>query len=119
MNALDIKKKLQAKGQAMTLAHTVAGTYDPTTGAISGGTTANFTVYGIVTNYGSIARLASQNQPGTLIQSGDKKAIINAGTVTPVPGDNLTVYGTVWKVIAVDALDPTGAALLHKLQVRR
>lgn len=116
MNALDIKKKLQAKGQSMTLTHTVAGTFDPVTGGMTGSSTVQtFAVYGIVTSY----RDGVINQPGTLIQSGDKKAIVNAGTVTPVPGDNLTVYGVVWKVIAVDALEPTGAALLYKLQVRR
>lgn len=115
MNASDIENKLKTVGQPMTLTRTISGTFDPVTGAISGGTTANFTVYGIVTSY----RDGVINQPGTLIQSGDKKAIINAGTATPVPGDNLTVYGVVWKVIAVDTLEPTGAALLYKLQVRR
>ena len=115
MNALDIKNKLQTKGQAMTLTRTVAGTFDPVTGGMTGSTVQTFAVYGIVTSY----RDGVINQLGTLIQSGDKKAIINAGTVTPVPGDSLTVYGVVWKVIAVDALDPTGAALLYKLQARR
>lgn len=104
----------------MTLTHAVAGTYDPVTGSMAGATTTTTTVYGITTNYSSITRLASANKTDSLILAGDKQAIIDAVSIVPLPGDTLTdKNGTAWKIIAVDAVDPAGTALLFKCQVRK
>lgn len=119
MNATSIQATLKSKGQAMTLTHTVAGVYDPVAGSMTGGSSQTTTVYGITTSYNSIARLASANKPDSMILAGDKLAIIDAVSVVPVPGDTLNIQGTAWKIIAVDAVDPAGTALLFKCQVRK
>lgn len=118
MNSASIAKTLQSKGQAMVLTRVTGGVFDPVAGSVSGATTQNFTVYGITSNYSSITRIASANQPNSMILGGDKKAIISAGVVVPVPGDTLTIMGKVWTVIAVDALAPQGTDLLYTCQVR-
>jgi len=119
MNATGIAKTLKAKGQAMTLTRVSGGTYDPVAGSTTGSTTTTYTVYGITTNYNNLTLLASHNRPDSLILAGDKQAIVNAGTVEPLPGDTLAASGVTWKVIAADAVDPAGTALLYKCQVRK
>lgn len=119
MNAADVQKKLRAKGQAMTLTRSVPGTYDPVTGNMTGGSTASYTLQGITTNYNSMTRLSAQMLPDSMIMAGDKQALVDAVTVIPLPGDNLTISGEVWKIIAVDASAPAGVPLLYKCQVRR
>ena len=118
MNPLIIAKTLKAKGQPMTLTRSTGGILDPVTGLTAGATNTAYVVNGITSNYNSIAKLSSQSDPNSLIQSGDKKAIISAGVVEPLPGDTLTIMGKVWTVIAVDTLCPQGVNLMHTCQVR-
>lgn len=115
MNAASIAQTLKAKGQPMTLTRAVAGTYDPVAGTTTGSTTSTYTVYGITKSYAA----GLTNRPDSLILSGDKQAIIDAVSVVPLPGDTLTIKGAVWQVIAVDAVEPAGVAMLHKCQVRK
>ena len=117
MNAdvLDIAATMKDSGQSMTLTRTVPGDYDPVAGTSTGGSTQAFAIYGIVSSY----KDGVINQPGSLILTGDKKAIIDAVNVTPLPGDSLTIAGTTWKIMAVDTVEPAGVALLHKCQVRK
>lgn len=120
MNAAGILQTLKSKGQPMTLTRSKASTqiFDPVAGAVEFAETETFTVYGITTNYNSFTKISAQNNPDSLIQSGDKKAIISAGVTEPVPGDSLTIMGKVWAVIAVDTLAPQGVNLMHTCQVR-
>ena len=113
--AESIAADLRADGQEMILSRVTPGIVDPVTGTITDSVEQQWTVYGITTNYNSQTRLSSQ---GLDIQSGDKKAIIEA-TVEPLPGDTLTIMGRVWRVIAADELSPQGEALLYTCQVRR
>lgn len=113
-SAADIAAKLQAKGQAMTLSHASAGTFDPTTGGVTGSTTTTTTVYGITKSY----RDGLINAPGSMILAGDKKAIISALTA-PAVGDTLTIMTVVWVIVAIDALEPQGETLLYTCQIRR
>ncbi len=115
MNATGIAKTLKAKGQAMTLTRVSGGTYDPVAGSTTGATTANYTVYGIETAFRDGLTMSA----GTLIQSGDRQAVVAADQATPVPGDSLTIGGVAWKVIAVTPVNPAGTALLFKLHIRR
>jgi hypothetical protein len=116
--AESIAADLRADGQEMILSRSAPGEFDPVAGTSADEIVQSWEVYGITANYNSVSRLASQNQPGTVIQSGDKKAIIGA-TVEPVPGDTLAIGGRIWRVIAVDELSPQGEALLYTCQVRR
>jgi len=115
MNAASIAKTLKAKGQAMTLTRVSGGTYDPVAGSVTTPVTTTYTVYGIETAFRDGLTMSA----GTLIQSGDRQAVVAADQATPVPGDSLTIGGVVWHVIAVNAVNPAGAALLFKCQVRK
>jgi hypothetical protein len=115
MNPASIKATLQKKGQAMTLTRVSAGTYDPVTGNTTGATAATHTVHGIVTNYTT----ALKNAGDSLIQSGDRLATIEAVTVAPAVNDTLTIGGIVWKIMAIDPIDPAGTAYIYKCQIRK
>jgi hypothetical protein len=115
MNAASIAKTLKAKGQAMTLTRVFGGTYDPVVGSVTSPVTQTWTVYGIETAFRDGLTMAA----GTLIQSGDRQAIIAADQQAPLPGDSLTIGGVVWHVIAVNAVNPARAAYIYKLHVRK
>lgn len=115
MNAASIAKTLKAKGQAMTLTRVSGGTYDPVAGSVTTPVTTTYTVYGIEAAFRDGLTMSA----GTLIQSGDRQAVVAADQATPVPGDSLTIGGIVWKVIAVTPVNPAGTALLFKCQVRK
>ena len=117
--ATDIAADLRADGQAMTLTRTTYSGGDMATGSPGAAIVQTWTVYGVTSNYNSIARAASYNGAGSLILAGDKQATIDAATVTPEPGDVLTIMGVAWKVIMIDTVSPQGLALLHKCQIRR
>jgi hypothetical protein len=116
MNAATIVKTLKAKGQALTLTRVSPGTVDPVAGSIGTPVTQTWTVYGIETAP-SVKDVMSMTQ-GTLIQSGDRLAIISADQTAPLPGDSLTIGGVVWNVVAVNAVNPAGTAYIYKLHVR-
>jgi len=133
MNAAGIAKTLKAKGQAMTLTRVSGWTYDPVAGSVTAPVTTTYTVYGIETAFRDGLTMSA----GTLIQSGDRQAVVAADQATrwdaiadfdavtdffgatPIPGDSLTIGGIVWKVIAVTPVNPAGTALLFKLHVRK
>jgi hypothetical protein len=113
--AANIAKDLKADGQAMTLTRVSGGTYDPVLGSVTTPVTSTWTVYGIECAFRDGLTMAA----GTLVQSGDRLAVISADQQAPVPGDSLTIGGVVWHVIAVNAVNPTGVAYIYKLHIRK
>ena len=105
----------------MTLRRSTDPAFDP----VSGGTLTIPTVqtwqpYGIMSTYNSFDRIASANRDGSLIKTGDMKAILEAlPGVDPETGDELTANGATWQVIAVDPVSPAGVPVFFKCQVRK
>lgn len=93
---------------AATLVKRTPGTR--TVGALTGGTNATSTSYacrGFVDTY-SHFQIASG-----LVKAQDKKVVligksISSGTVSPTPGDQVTIEGATYEVVAVER-DPAGA----------
>jgi hypothetical protein len=126
MNSAGIAKTLTKQGQSMTITRSEPVNYDPVTGgSVSSDYTDEWTVYGITGNYSYKDMGSTANGAGSMIQAGDKKAIIQAFTdeygdeVEPLPGDVLTVMGVDWTVVSVTSLNPAGVNLMHSLQLRR
>jgi hypothetical protein len=115
----DIAATMKAKGQPMTLTRTSAGIFDPVSGSAAGGVTEQFTVYGITKNYTRFNMGNSFSDANSLIQSGDKQALIAADVVEPLPSDTLTIMGVDWVVISVNTTSPQGMTLLFSCQVRK
>lgn len=105
---------LAKSGTTMSLRVTTPGTYDPATGAETGATTADYATVGVLTND------KAQFVDGTLVRSGDKVILMAASVaVRPLTGHDVVVGSVVWRVIAVDAVEPSGVPVLYKVQVRR
>jgi len=119
VNASDVAKTLKSSGFAMTLTRTTPGAYDPITGSVDTAIEQTWTVYGITGNYGRFNMGNSFNDANSMVLSGDKKVIIGAGVVEPLPADVITIMGVDWIAISVDTLCPRGEALMYTIQARK
>ena len=85
------------------------GTYNPSTGTITGNSVSSATVKAVFTNY-------NDNQiDGSIVKRGDRLALC-AGDITP-PTTNDVIGG--FKIVAVEEVKPADTILLYKLQVRK
>ena len=102
---------LAEAGTTVTLTYSESSAYTPGVGVSR--TEATETAAGIILEY----TIAERN--GTDIQQHDKRCLV-APTLTRTPqnGDSLTIGGTTYQVINNNVLAPTGAPLLHDVQVR-
>jgi len=109
---------LFGKGQQVSISHVIPGTYDPTTGGLTGGSTSVQTGTGAVFEYGN------KNIDGTLIKVGDKQLLLSAlktdGTelVPPVVNDTVTIGGTVYTITQIKPLSPAGTIVLFDANLR-
>lgn len=55
---------------------------------------------------------------GTLIKAGDCRLIVEVVTNAPQVGDAVTFGGVVYRVMAVESIEPGGVTVIYKLQVR-
>lgn len=102
-------------GQSCVLGVVTTGAYDPTTGE-AGTTTATHPVTAALFDY------PQRHIDGTLILTGDKKALVSPVglTVEPAPGNTLTdAAGKQYTVVNAKATAPAGLAVLWTLQVRK
>lgn len=111
-------KMIKAKGLAMTLRVTSAGTFDPATGQVLGSTTTDYACYGLLQTPGWKDSVTYKD--GTKVLSSDKAVLIAASGLgaVPAPGDVLIVGGVTWNVMLVQTTDPGGVALLYKCFLR-
>lgn len=102
-------------GQACVLGAVTTGAYDPATGE-TGTTNTPHSITAAIFNY------PQKFIDGTLILTGDKKALASPVglTVEPKPGDTFTdAAGVVHAVVNAKATAPAGTAVLWTLQVRK
>lgn len=105
-------KLLTDKGQQMTIRRKGVTSSDPAAGTVTELPPVDYTVNGVLVGYKDF--LATTD----LIQRGDRKALIEAGVVTPTKEDQLIADGRAWTIIDVEAVNPAGTQVLFKLQVR-
>lgn len=113
--AADANEALEEFGQTCVLGVVTAGAYDPETGGAST-TTTNHTVTAAIFDY------PTRHIDGTLILTGDKRALVSAVglTVEPKPGHTFTdAAAVVYQVVNAKNLAPAGTSVLWTLQVRK
>ena len=94
-------------GQAVTLTRTTGKSIDPVTGDITAGTSDDQETIGVIKPY------SESLIDGTLIQVGDKEAIIMA-TIAPLTSDRINGM----QIIKIIKINPAGTVLVYKVQVR-
>lgn len=102
-------------GQAGVLGSVTDGAYNPATGE-AGPTSTPYAVTAAIFDF------PQSYIDGTLIRTGDKRALISplGLAVTPKSGDTLTdAAGAVFQVVDAKATAPAGQVVLWTLQVRK
>ena len=101
-------------GVAATLTRKSSGTYDPAT-SVSTVTSATDNVTVAIFPYP--AKLID----GTLIHVGDMQVIMGTDGLSAAPeaADNITIGGTVYKIVTVQNIKPANTSVLYELQVRK
>ncbi|WP_312141193.1 hypothetical protein [Stutzerimonas nitrititolerans] len=117
-------------GDLVTLEVSAPGGYDPVTGLTAPGETRTQQARAILDNYG-LQSSGQQYADGTQIMRDDKKlflpaiqSVIDPAVMAPLEWaptleTKVTAAGQVWKVISIQAINPTGDVLAYELQVRR
>lgn len=105
-------KLLTDKGQPMTIRRKGVTARDPAAGTVTQAAPVDYTVNGVLLGYKDFITASD------LVQRGDRKALIEAGVVTPTKEDQLVADGRAWTIIDVEAVSPAGTPVLFKLQVR-
>jgi len=97
-------------GRDVTLKHVTEGSYDFSTGGVSGDSVTSETVKAVFTNYndGQI--------DGSIVQRGDRLVLVS-NDVTSEPKTNDIIGG--FKIVGVETIQPANDVLLYKLQVRK
>ena len=94
------------------------GTYDPATGTITGGSNSDETIRAIFLNYNA------NDVDGTLVQRGDRKAVIAATyngtaiTKTPQINDELRDEGDAVRLVSIQTIKSGASILAYICQAR-
>ncbi len=105
-------KLLTKFGQNVTRRTFTAGSYDPATGAVSNAT-ADTTRKGVLLDFGS----AQTNERGTLIQSGDKRLLMDAQGAALMT-DHYIIGAIEYTVVSIGEISPAGTVTLYDLHIR-
>jgi hypothetical protein len=107
----DVAFLLQDMGSSLTATRPAVGTYNPSTGIMSGGTTSTYVIRGVFINYedGKI--------DGTVIRMGDRRLLAAARGATGTPAIGDRVGGL--EVVDVRTIAPQGVAIAWACQVRK
>lgn len=116
--AATVARLIDRFGATSTLTTVTAGTMDPATGAMTGGTTTTRAVRAVVFDFEG-RQEGAQFAPGTLILAGDKQVYMAVPSVAPAPGDTFPWEGVTYRVVACRKLAPSGVAVMYELLVRR
>ena len=120
MTALDLRARASAVrlllkyGKQVTLTIVTEGTYNPTTGDMSGASTTTQTPNALIEDFPGV------DYVNGLVEKGDKRITIAAdGYTEPKPNDTFTVDSLVYKVISVSTVWSGEQAALYASQVRK
>jgi hypothetical protein len=115
----DVVELLREHGYNITFRRpSNGGTYNPATGAVSGGSNADETVRCVFVNY------TARDLDGTLVQRGDRKAIIaatyNGAALSKVPqiDDELRGEADAVRIVAVQTIKSGSSVLAYVCQAR-
>jgi hypothetical protein len=101
-------------GASATLKRWTKGAYDKATATFGAGSTTNYAVTVVVSDY-DVTEI-----DGTLVQRGDKQIIMGGAEQAPTLNDKITSGGVEYEIIAVNPIAPDGATVVaYFMQVRK
>jgi hypothetical protein len=112
-SAATATKLLTQFGRDITHRQITEGTYNPATGTVSN-TETNATVKAV-----DLAVKGNEYQNNTLIQAGDRYALLAPSVQAVDVSDKLIIDGTLWNIIAVEKLAPANVLVMWKVFIRK
>ena len=116
--AIDLKYLIDDHGRACTFVAKSLGTYDPTTGSLSGGSSTSYTVNIYFSNYNL------EDMDGDKVIMGDRKALFplvdTSGDAIPEPevGDEVSGQGDKVSIVSVQKIMSGTSPVCYICQVR-
>ncbi len=115
-------KLIKENGVTGTLTRAVAASFDPATGTLTPASDATQSVTCVITQ-----NKKKYNTTDSVILASSHVALISGADPTsgdalsfdPVAGDNLTVLSAVWKINAIDEVQPGGVILIYRAYVSK
>jgi hypothetical protein len=104
---------LKSKGQLLKMWVMAESSYDPVTGTVIPGAETSVSVYGVVSD------MPLDQVPGTLIQSGDRKVIVDASGGDPNDFDSIEIGGERNTILNSRVTSPAGTPVIYTVLVRR
>ncbi len=111
--ALTASQMLAEFGQLVTLRKAGIGTYDPSTGKNTRPAVNDVQVHGAVFDYPP----GQVNGPGGLIQGGDRRLLLEAGTA-PSLEDRVIVGPVEYIIKGFQTINPSGAVVMYDIQLK-
>lgn len=106
-------------GEAVSFSRAGAGTYNTSTGAITGaGADTAYTGYAVPVDYDNSEISGQLTGRGELINRGDVKLFVNATTTVPLPADKVTLDSVEYRVMDVRKYAINSENVLYELQIR-
>ena len=101
-------------GKSLTLRKVAEGTYDPATGEVSGGSTSDTSVVGVLYDYGD------EDIDGTRILMGDRRCLIKTKNLSVVPeqGDRIVDGSTIYTVVGIKTHEAGSVVSGYNMHVR-
>ena len=114
---------LTKAGVTMTLTRVTEGTYDPATGTYAVGSSTDYSVVGLI-QARSLYQTGAVGQNffnGVLVQTDDQFLLLAASglTITPAPGDVITIVGVSYTVMTMIPFRPGGVNLMYRILARK
>jgi len=102
-------------GQNVVLTRVSApGVYDPATGVTTGETTTSITLKGAMFNFGR----NQTTERNALIQVGDRRLLLEAGSSAPQLTDAVLVDGVTYGIVSIGKVNPAGTPVTYSLHLR-
>ena len=110
----DAAALIAEEGKSLTLRRAVAGAYDPATSSAEI-TATDVTVKGMILNY------RDSQRDGTLVQSGDRKAVLTAKGLSDAPQQNDVIIdgSDELNIVGVSRIEEAGVPVVYVCQVRK
>lgn len=99
---------------AAIVRHATDSAYDPATGETSTGTVSTDTAC-----VAAVFDYPDKLIDGSLIQVGDRQALVNVTGLDPLVTDKFSWQGDLYSIVNVKQLAPAGVDVMYELQVRR
>lgn len=106
------QRLLSSNGQTLIFTRQIVASSDPVTG-INSYALSNYSGKGAGFDY------INSEIDGEVIKKGDVRIVLESVDTKPLQNDKVTYNGSVYRVMNIEEVSPSGVVVIYKLQVRK